>query len=80
MDQVYPEAIAFATLMGDRLMAHDNKHGRAWKRMGTDELMELVYQNMEELEIALKYQNDVGEKAADVANLLWMVADQSENG
>lgn len=80
IDMIYEEAADFAALMGERLAAHDNRHGTAWKGMGVDALMQLVYQNMEELEIALKYDNDVADKAADVANLLWMVADRAEHG
>jgi hypothetical protein len=77
---IYPEAEQFTAAMDERLRRSEAEHGRAWKTMSVEQLMSLANQNFDEFDIALRYGNDIEAKAADVANILWMVVDQARHG
>ncbi len=45
-----------------------NPRGELYRTLSVDKLMKMLRQNVDELELALKYDNDVEDKLADVGN------------
>lgn len=79
-----PEVLAFALLMERELRANDHKGG--WKNDNLFNLLERAQEELQELEDVLSpgtrasladWRSQVASEAADVANMVMMVADVS---
>ncbi len=71
-----PEVAAFAWLMEQKL--RENAHKGGWKNETPEGLMNRVFQEYKELDLAIirsEGSRAIGREAADVANMVMMVAD-----
>lgn len=71
-----PEVLGFATLMEQKLRANDHKPG--WKGDYPDDLWHRAVEELNELHVAISQPtsvDNIGKEAADVANMVMMIAD-----
>jgi hypothetical protein len=72
-----PEIVRFAGLMEMKLLKHDPVRGQSWKSCDKDYLLQRIKAVADELHVAVYNGEKIGIKAADLANLAMMLADQA---